>query len=1155
MERTRPAKGRLPTYNGNMKQAERKNRYRRLLPAALAVGALAIFPAEGASPDRYAASSRLSSGKWTRVKVTDEGMHIITAAQLRNMGFSDPSKVRVYGYGGRVISEVLDDKQPDDLPMLPSIATSRGVVFYSSGMIQWMPSQPGGMTYSRRRNPYSSAGYYFISDCDQGDNTPETLPEVTPVRQATSFLEHLLHEKELAPPHNTGSILLGEDFRTQTSQTFEFDLPGNTGEPVIADINFATYTSNGSSSIIVTANGKRLPATTSDQLRAVNDASTFMVATSSEKTIEDAGDKLELNIKYNPGGALRMARLDYITVEYQRELRMNGAEFIFDDDARDATEYTISGCPESVVVWDVTSPAAPKRVTGSLNGDKYSFTAPAGYRRYIAFAPEKVTRAAAAAGRVANQDIHAMEVPDMLIITPEQYVTEANRLADLHREDDGMVVHVLTPQVLYNEFSSGTPDVSAFRKAMKMWYDRGNNGGERKLNYCLIMAKPTYDNLGVVAGTNSIPRIPYWESEAGYTENSSYGTDDFIAMLEDNKGYFNIGREKISVGIGRLPVRNLEEARTAVDKIYSYTRKPTLGSWRNRVVLLADDQDDAVHMKQSDDVYRRMRTSGNGADFNYERLYIDSYPSQISSASNSGYHYPEAKSHLMQLFDDGIFFFNYIGHASPHGLTGDNMFNWTDINSMTNRNWPFMYMATCEFLRWDADALSGAEIMWHYPKAGAIAMIAATRSVYISLNGVLSNIAAKELFARGADGKAKRIGDFYRDTKNGMTSTDDNKLRYALMGDPAMRLASPEYHVQVDEIDGSDVSSTGSFPTITASDKVTVRGRIVDADGNTVDDFNGFIETTLWDAETVVETFGNGKEGTPYIYNDRKSRLFASKEPVANGQWTATLLTPSIISNNYSPALLNMYAWSDAGREANGSCERLYVYGVNENETPDENPPVIENVTLNGDGFKNGDIVNESPVLRASMRDEESGINVFGGTIGQQITVKVDDKVYTNVGDYYQPAAGDPYGGSILFPLEAVEPGDHTMTLQVFDNAGNSSAVEMQFRVAIGRNPVIYDVVTDCNPATTAVTFTLTHDRPSEVLECTIEVFDLGGKKVWSRSESSGNGYDSSLAMQWNLCDGTGARVPRGIYLYRATITTAEGMTTSKTRKLAVTAQ
>ena len=74
-------------------------------------------------------------------------------------------------------------------------------------------------------------------------------------------------------------------------------------------------------------------------------------------------------------------------------------------------------------------------------------------------------------GEVASSNLHGLEQRDMIIISAPSLVQQAERLAVAHREKDGLTVEVVTPEAIYNEFSSGTPDATAYRRLMKMFYD------------------------------------------------------------------------------------------------------------------------------------------------------------------------------------------------------------------------------------------------------------------------------------------------------------------------------------------------------------------------------------------------------------------------------------------------------------------------------------------------------------------------------------------------------------------------------------------------------------------------------------------------------------------------------------------------------------
>lgn len=1133
--------------------------YRHLPVAAavlMAVGGCSLtaaaYPAE-----RYAETSRLASGTWARIRVSETGMQLITSAQLRTLGFSDPSKVRVYGYGGRPIDEALHENHPDDLPMIPSVATAKGVVFFGVDTRK-RDLASDHRTYLHTNNAYSQQSYYFISDCDQSTVSLPVLEQAaSPQVSLTTFKAQLVHELDQVPGTNSGRVYLGEDLRSQTARFFPFTLTDNVGDNACITVSMGYNISSQASTLTVTANGKEAGV---HKYSPISSDQTYYVLSAKSALAQVEGTKLDVGLKFESRGVISLARLDYVEVEYDRALRLNGGELLFYDTATQPTSYTIAGCGENTRVWDVTEPHAPLEVEAKREGDRLTFsTACKGYREYVAFDADKIGRAVAPAGKISNQNIHGLETPDMLIISPREYLAQAERVADLHRNEDGWRVHVLTPETIYNEFSSGVTEVSAFRKLLKMWYDRGDDDGH-SIGYCLIMSRPTYDNMLISdrVRADGYPRVPIWQSPhvpttvvpASLTHGSTYCTDDFIGMLADSNSS-SINSQKIQVSVGRMPVKSVAEATAAADKLIKYVKEPTFGSWRNQVMLVADDQDDAIHLIQSEDVWRILSGNGTGPDFNYEKLYIDAYPRE---ASSSGFQYPAAKDRMLQVINDGCLYLNYIGHASPRGWTHDNLFNWTDMNNLNNRNLMFMYTATCEYCRWDDDAVSGAELLWLKPDAGAIGMITTVRQVYMGQNGTLGNYVAKYVFSRGDDGRARRVGDIIRLGKNDIRGAEDNKLRYCVLGDPAMRLPVPQLHVVVDSINGLDLS-TGATPQLHASEKVTLSGRIVDAAGHDVPDFNGFVETTLFDAERVVEAPGQGSEGKEQMYNDRNSRLARCREKVTDGRWSATMLTPPLIDNNYSPAMLSAYAYDQtSGIDANGSTTSLYVYGANYDVAEDNDGPQILSIGLNSTSFRDGDKVNSTPVFMASVYDE-SGISVYGSSVGHELTVDVDGVVYSALQDYFSPTLGEPCGGDLMFPLEQVEPGDHTLTFTVWDNAGNMSQRTLSFRVAAADNPNIYDITTDVNPASTSVTFILSHDRVSENVECLFEVFDLSGRRMWSASQNGTTGFGSDVRLQWNLRDSNGVRVPRGIYLYRATVTTPQGTSCSKTRKLAVTAQ
>lgn len=1110
------------------------------------------------SPDFYAENSVLAEGRWVRINVSSTGIQMIPDATLRAMGFSDVNKVRVYGTGGRQLPEYLNNSMTDDLPLLPSVKSSRGLIFFATDNVDWTP-ESGSAPYLHTQNSYNTDSYYFLSDREAPD---VELPSIAAPAEAnnplTVFMDRALHEEDLQGPDQTGRVILGEDFRTQRTREFSFSATDATGDNGILRIQFGAC-STAETSLTISVNGDRLSAASDDKIRAIT-GSNFINYITTVKEFEPRNGNNAVSITYNPTGTVTKALLDYIEFFYPRHLNKSGASLNFYLNPVNGAQAQISGCSSSTIFWDVTDPVKPVKVNALVAGDKAVINVSPGYHHFVAFDSESVTADGITWASVKNQNIHGMPTPDMIIISPETYRQGADLIADLHREVDGMDVIVFQPEEVYNEFSGGTPDVTAFRKLFKMFYDRP---GERELRYALMMGRPFYDNKGTTSAARSLDYtpLPIWQSPTGNSETASYSTDVYLALLEDHTLPLNMANATQCIAVGRLPVTNARNSMEIAEKINKYVRQPDYGSWRNKIMLIADDADDSMissrpssnssFFDQSQQVYNLMTSNARGANYAYDRVLLDAFQQEFTGQGRT---YPAAKERMMSNWNEGVVWTNYIGHASTTSWTGERLLTWTDMNNFTNSRLTFLYGATCSFCYWDAKEISGGELMVMNPNAGAIGMITPSRTVYITNNSRLNDEIVKVLFEKNEKGEQNRVGDIFRQGLNAM-SNDYNKLRYCLISDPAITLPVPEHTVDILSIDDNMISGDNDAPEIPALGKVTVKGRILDKNSDIDSDFNGIIELMLYDAEKVVETKNTGR-GLDRVYNDRSVRLATSKVRVVNGEWSTRLMLPLEISNNYSPALISAYAWNEnSGHEAHGHNTNLYVYGYPTEPDPDSTGPEIQNFYLNAPSFANGNVVNANPLVFATLQDD-SGINVSDFGIGHQISLSLDDKTfYGDVNSYFTPSADVEGAGSICYPLEDIEPGRHTLTLTVWDNAGNSSAASLDFNVGAAIDPVITDLSTDVNPASTSVTFSLSVDRPNSPLEIQLDVFDLSGRRVWNYQSQVTTDMQSNVRIPWNLCDTAGIRVPRGIYLYRATVTSPEGTYSSKTRKLAVTAQ
>ena len=1117
-----------------------------------------------ATPDKYAASSMLSQGNWVRIDITSPGLQTLSRQTLKSFGFSNPEKVRVYGYGGNMIPEALRIELPDDLPEVPVARKEDGsITFFADGIISRQAASKGGqMSYSLTINPYSETSCYFLSDRDNESMMPEEedLSDTNGMSVATTYTHQLVHEVDLLQCGTSGREYLGEDFRSTKSQKFDFDLPDNAGGNARIRVRFGANTSGAPSSIMISANGQKLPATPSDRIPAVTSSSSYYQAISTVKEAAEAGNALTVGIEYTQGGVVSLARPDWIEVEYTRSLRMRDSRLEFHVNPGTPTAYVIEGATENTIVWDITEPGHVKAVKGAYDAGAGTLTIGVrkkGLHEYIAFEPS--AKGATVPGRVkiANQDIHGLPTPDMVIITPDAYASVAEKIANLHRNADGMTVHVLQPEKIYNEFSSGNADVSAFRKLLKMWYDRSLADPEgTQTRYCLIMGRPTYDNKLKNPETRhaGYPRTLIWQSSGGLSETSSYCTDDYIGMLEDETTARSMPQRKINVGVGRYPVTSLSEANAIYEKLESYMLSPQYGTWRNNVMVIADDGDNAAHLDQSQKAITGMQSTGAGPHYAYDRVYLDAFERK---QTGTGLEFPDAKDRMLKKWEkEGVAFISYIGHANPKEWGHEKLLTWEDINGMSNQHLPVLYAATCSFGLWDGESVSGAEIMLSNPAGGAISVITPSRTVYIAKNEYITNPISQEFFRRDTDGLGQRLGDVVRLGKNNATSRDDNMLRYHLMGNPALRMPTARFSVKVDSIAGLPVAANqADAPVVKARSSVRISGRITDPQGNPVE-FNGPVQYTLFDAEKSVTTNAWGESGKERVYQDRSSKLATGSATARDGVWSANILMPAEIANNYSPALITLYAYdTDIKAEANGSTDRLFVYGFDENAAEDLEGPSIEDFVINSPAFTDGGTVHSSPVALATISDE-SGINISEAGVGHKMSLTLDSKkIFDDLSDYFVPDPDVDGKRSIAYPLKDIEPGEHELKLTVWDNANNSSSATVNFKVGINLRPDLIDLVSRYDSENDVLTLNVTTDRALCKLDCRFECLDLNGLMLWSHERNIYSGKESTVSFTWDLNDSNGNRLPRGIYILRTTVTSDDGLQSTESKKIAIPAK
>lgn len=1137
----------------------REGSYQRLNSFKLS---LKSSPGHAEAEKKECTASLLASGRWTKICVGHTGVFKITDAELKKMGFPRPEKVRVFGYGGYLLSQRFSEHPAEDLPEVPLLRLPDGVLFYGRGTVSWKPDADGDY-FVHERNFYSDEGCYFLTD---REDIPEMAAgvlessEESAGNRLTTFNSYALHEKDAYSWAGTGRQLYEDyDYVAGNSRNYTLSLPGIvSNSPVWLSAVFAARSIGASTYYSVAVNGKTRGGAALAAIAPDNQyytrAASASVNTSWRSTEPESTVVTVTHTR--PSGT--SGRLDYIALNYIRSLALDAPYLAFRSLASVGKESTfvLSGATASTVVWDVTDPANICRMAGRFSEGTYTFTIPAGkLREFVAVNPEASGfDAVETVENIANQNLHALEATDMIVICPDRkdLMVQAERLAQAHREKDGLSVRVIAAQQIYNEFSSGTPDATAYRRLMKMLYDRfPDQAGSPK--YLLLFGDCSYDNRMLTSSWKSCRPEEYllsYQSEASLAETSSYVTDDYFGFLDDEEGE-ELSDAMLDIGIGRFPVRTGAEAKAAVDKSVAYMENKHAGPWKRTVCYVGDDGDDGLHMSQSEIL--ASYTERNYPSFLVERIYADAYRRESSAAGET---YPEATRRLLQLFDKGMLVVNYTGHGSTSAWAAENLLTQADIGRMTSPCLPLWITATCDFTRFDDMNTSAGEQAFLNAKGGAIALLTTSRVVYAAQNSTLNQAFLRHLFSR-PEGKRLRLGDVMRLSKcDASLATDRNKLNFSLIGDPALTLAYPDYQIRVDEFAGVDVTEdTDIYPQVKAGGKITVKGRVLTPEGALAEEFTGTIHPVVLDSKEEVTTLDNRGEGA-YTYMERSKTLFSGSDSVRQGRFEFTFPVPLDINYSDEEGLLNLYA-SDAAHahEGGGAFSRFLVGGTDDDVSLTDTLGPKITVYLNTPDFRCGGQTNVTPLFVAELEDAD-GINTVGNGIGHNLSLSIDGSAVMtyNLNDYYVPVAGDYTRGTVRFSVPQLVEGKHTLSFRAWDLLNNSSARTLEFEVVRGLRPGLFSVACTQSPARENTTFVLSHNRPGSTLSVRMSVYDFAGQEMWTHLEE-GISEGQAYYVEWDLCSNSGQRLAPGVYLYRASIVSDGSRESTESQKIIILSQ
>lgn len=1128
----------------------------------------ATFHSTATTQRTYAANSVLSSGDWYKISVTEEGVYQLTYDFLKNklsmdLSSSSPANFRLFGNGGGILPLLNSDFRYDDLQENAVYVYDGGtvgkwddqdyVLFYGQSPVQWSYNTTQNR-FTHQANYYSDSTFYFVTVNGGTGNTKRIQQtaslNVSPDFVVNSFDDYQAHELDKTNFIKSGRNFYGEAFDINTTQTFNFTFPNVLQQDVLFKTNYAAHSPGVTSSVSARYQSQNLfSGTFSTGVVYTDDYAAERTGTTT--FIPSAGDNISITYSFIAGNSSCIGYLDYIELQARRALTFantNNMDQMFFRDLNSTgsgktAQFNIASAPANMVVWNVTDRINVKQQI--LNNGSF-IAASDSLQQYVAFGGTNFFNAGAV-GRIDNQNLHALSQADMIIVTHPLFESEANRIADMHRTQDNLSVHVERTDQIYNEFSSGAQDISGIRDFLKMFYDRGiNNGTEPR--YLLLFGDGSYDNKYRLANNSNF--IPTFESVNSYSYLSSFVADDFYGLMDDNEGLCDAS-EQIDIGVGRFVVQTTEEAKTVVDKTISYTSLPeqtnccdggggTLGDWRNVLTFVADDEDGMMHVGPAESISNYVKS--NHGVYNIDKIYLDAYK-QISTPA--GQRYPDVNDAINKRINKGTLIMNYVGHGGETGWAEERVLTNDDINSWSNINKLSVFItATCEFSRWDDPArVSSGEKILLSSAGGGVALFSTTRLVFASSNAVLNTSLIKHMF----DDPEPRLGDIMVASKNDPGNLNLNTRNFSLLGDPAIRLHYPKFNIEATSVNAQPLVALND--TLSALSKVTIGGKITKG-GQLQSDFNGFIYPTVYDKYSNIPMLRNDAASPNLTFQLQKNILYKGKATVKNGEWSFTFIVPKDISYQFGLGKLSFYA-ENSIEDGSGYYDSIVVGGSSGNIINDVVGPTLK-LYMNDDRFVFGGTTNDKPVIVSYLSDS-TGINTVGNGVGHDITAVLDSKtdpVYV-LNDYYEGDLDSYTSGKISYPLSKLSEGRHTLKVKAWDILNNSSESYTEFVVASDASLALKHVLNYPNPFTTHTEFSFEYNKPCEDLDVQIQIFTISGKLIKTISKkvlSPGTRIDD---ITWDGRDDFGDRIGRGVYVYRVKLKTPDE-TASLTEKLVI---
>ncbi|MBN2088017.1 type IX secretion system sortase PorU [candidate division KSB1 bacterium] len=1094
-------------------------------------------------PKLAKSTSRLAATSMYKIPIIREGIYQLTGSFLKSKGINlaqiSVNDLKIFNNGGRELPTNLNSTRPDSLIENAIEVIDGGdnkfdegdfVLFYGRPVNFFEFDTTAGF-FHHYSNRYTKENIYWLTwgDGKPGKRIKSTASLSDPtIPLQTAFWDFYFLEDERTNVFHSGSNWFGDYFNpSNPAQAYKILLPGalpeSSAQFFIQFFGISEYYGR-SHQFTISINNKRLANHTFTGIAKMSRYETVV-----EKALLDGLNTLEL--KYTTTDNFSASFIDWFEIQYQRAFKASSNELFFNAPIQNSpVRYQIADFTSSdITVYDLSDFANIQKISNTvISNNSVSFADscdPVLPKRYAAFTSKGYHPVTTLQVDEASDLRNPTNGAHYIVVTHKDFKTEAQRLAQHREKNDGLRSIVVDIQDIYDEFAWGLVDAAAIRDFLKFAYDYWSIRPE----LVFLFGDGNYDyknNLG-----NSYPCwIPPYETNE-LDEIASRAMDDWFTYLIGNDEYGDMA-------IGRAPIQSATDARILVDKILKYESHSSYGVWKNTFTMLADDE----YQKGKEETWNIIHITDAEKLVNYylpqtfdvKKIYLTEYPA-VQSASISGIRKPLAGEDLINQINRGSLIVNFIGHGNETVLTDERVLTLSEsIERFDNEErFPFWIAATCAWGRWDMPAAqSMSEQILLMENRGAIGLLTATREAYAPENAALNQQFFYSVFPKDASGKylhgeTRRVGVGLVLAKN-RTRSNSNDQKYHILGDPALKLAIPQYRAAIQTLQPD---------TLKALSKIHLTG-VIYRDTEKWSDFNGRAFITAFDSKKK-KIYLTPSEASIY-YELPGSPVFRGSASVRQGEFEMDFIVPKDITYGGSLGRVSVY-FANESVDGSGKQDSLVVGGTATSMNDQEGPEI--DVRFKGMNIGDGAVVGPKPVLAINLADSMSGINITG-EIGHKITLMVDEDndLKRDITEFFVFDENSHLRGSIEFPLASflgtssegfdatvgLKPGEHSVTIKAWDNFNNSAQKTIHFTVINEGEFNISQMINYPNPfaTQTAFTFFITHNA-----EVKIQVYTVAGRLIRTMTDYADAGFNYHY--QWDGRDEIGDQVANGIYLYR----------------------